>query len=434
MIDLAILNGKVYHDNKFVDTNVYVDGETIYAITTEKYPAKREVDATGLLVLPGIIDPHVHFDLDLGYTRSADNFERGSLLGALGGVTTVVDFLDPAQTPSDLESKYRRRVFEAEDSKIDYMFHACIKVPRCDLEEFVRKMLSLGMNSLKCFTTYSDSGRMTKDEDIVKLLELSEKYRFLLMVHAEEDSLIKNDPSFTFRDLGKSRPKEAEIQKALQLAGFVTRYGGFLYMAHVSSGETIEALKKDFPEIMNRRFFIESCPHYFVFDDGMLQRDDGYLYTMAPPLRSKLGKMYLNEDIDWVYSIGTDHCSFTKYEKRHELLSEIPLGIGSIEHSFDIMYNLFGNKVIDKMTKHPAQMNGIDHRKGKIKAGYDADLFLYRLGKGVINEDHSASDYSIYKGVPKSGTVVSTLVRGNFIVLDREFGDNTGKLVEGRAL
>ncbi len=434
MVDLAIMNGKVYQDGDFVDANVYVDKDIFQAVTAETYPAATEVDAKGMLVFPGLIDPHVHFDLDLGVMRSVDNFERGSLLAALGGVTTIIDFLDPADTPADLEMKYRRRVFEAEDSKVDYMFHACIKEPHCDLESFVIKMMSLGMNTLKCFTTYSDSQRMINDNEIIELLKLSEKYHFLLMVHVEDDDLIDLNPSYTFRELGISRPKQAEIQKALQLAGYVTRYGGFLYMVHVSSGETIENLKEYYPEILNRRFFLESCPQYFLFDDSVFSQKDGYLYTTAPPIRSKTEKMYLNANIDWIYAIGTDHCAFTKSQKHGELLSEIPLGIGSIEHSFDVMYNLYGNKIVEKMTTHPAQMNGLAGRKGKIKAGYDADLFLYRPGKGKITEDHSGSDYSVYMGVQKAGTVVSTLSNGSFIVRDREFENGFGRLLKGGRL
>jgi len=233
MIDKAIINGKIYQEGKMVSTNIYITDEKIFAISKEYFPALEEIDAKGLYVFPGIIDPHVHFDLDIGHFRSADNFEKGSMIAALGGVTTIIDFLEPVDNEHDLEKAYRKRIFEAEDSKIDYKFHACIKDPKCDLESFVLKMMSLGMNSLKCFTTYSESGRMTYDEDIIRLLRLSDKYKFLLLVHAEDNRLINHDPAFTFMDLNKSRPKEAEINKAMQLAGLVTRFGGYLYMVHV---------------------------------------------------------------------------------------------------------------------------------------------------------------------------------------------------------
>ncbi|MBN2504262.1 MAG: amidohydrolase family protein [Bacilli bacterium] len=431
MVDKAIVNGQVYQDGHWVKTNVYISGEKIYAITKDHYLAKEVIDATGLLVLPGLIDPHVHFDLDLGYIRSVDDFERGSMIAALGGVTTIIDFLEPVDNEKDLEKAYRKRLFEAEDSYIDFKFHACIKNPVCDLEVFVRKMSELGMNTLKCFTTYSDSGRMTSDETIIELLKLSEKYKFLLLVHAEDDSLIRLDPELMFRDLPVSRPKAAEINKAVQLIGYVAKYGGYLYMVHVSSGETIERLKEIHVELLNRKFFIESCPQYFLFDSSRLLQDDGYLYTTAPPLRTKTEQMYLRSNIDWVHVIGTDHCAFTSDQKAHEYLYEIPLGVGSIEHSFGVMHQMFGDKVIDKMSKNIALLHRIESQKGRLKVGLDADIILYKLEQSVIDSDHSNSDYSIYSGTQRSGIVMSTLIRGEFVVRDRNIERTFGRLVKG---
>ena len=426
MIDKAIVNGKVYLDSNFVNANVYIDNGKIHAISHELFPANELIDATGLHVIPGIIDPHVHFDLDLGLHRSIDDFENGSMIAALGGVTTIIDFLDPVANEFDLEKAYRKRLFEAEDSRIDYKFHATIKNPSGDLEAFVQKMLSLGMNSLKCFTTYSDSNRMTSDYHIVELLKLSQKYKFLLMVHAENEVDIDQDPSHTFRDLSSSRPSKAEINKVRQLASYLRQFGGYLYVVHTSSGETIETIKETYPELINKHLFFESCPQYFLFNDQKLKEDDGYLYTFTPPLRSERERIMLQENIDYIQTIGTDHCAFKAESKNKEYLNEIPQGIGSIEHSFDMMYQMFNEKIIDKMTKNVALLHFLDHKKGKIKVGYDADLFFYSLEKGKVESDHSLSGYSIYMGLPKSGKVVSTMVRGEFVVRDEVFEPHLG--------
>lgn len=427
MIDKAILGGDVYLDGTFQRTNVYIAGEKIFAISKEHLPAKESIDASHLKVFPGLIDPHVHFDLDLGYVRSVDNFENGSLIAALGGCTTIIDFLDPVDNEVDLEKAFRRRLFEAEDSKIDYKFHATIKEPQCDLERFVKKMQDLGINTLKCFTTYSESGRMISNGAILELLKLSQKYKFCLLVHAEKDSSIVRDPSHTFHDLPKSRPAKAEIEAAMELAGFVHRVGGYLYLVHVSSGDTIERLKADYFDLLNRHLFLESCPQYLLFNDQKLLQDDGYLYTMAPPLRSERERIWLNENIDFIQAIGTDHCAFTVDEKERELLVEIPLGVGGVEHFFDLMYHLFKEKIIDKMTRNVALLHRLETRKGRIKVGLDADLFLYEEKPNIIQEDHSFSNYTIYQGLPTSGQVVSTLLRGEFVVRDRVFMNTYGK-------
>ena len=430
MIDKAIIGGDVYLDGTFQRTNVYIAGEKIFAISKEILPARETINASMLKILPGLIDPHVHFDLDLGYARSVDNFENGSMIAALGGVTTLIDFLDPVDNDADLDKAFRRRLFEAEDSKIDYKFHATIKEPQCDLEKFVHKMLSLGINTLKCFTTYSDSGRMTSPDSILELLKLSQTYKFMLLVHAEKDSAIVSDPTFTYRELPKSRPSIAEIDQALALASMVQRVGGYLYLVHVSSGDTIERLKSEYFDLLNKHLFLESCPQYFLFNDQKLKGEDGYLYTMAPPLRSERERVWLNENIDFIQAIGTDHCAFRSDEKHRELLYEIPLGVGGIEHSFDLMYHAFGDKIIDKMSRNSALFHRLETRKGRIKVGLDADLFFYELKPSKISEDHSFSDYSIYQGLPKSDQVISTMVRGEFVVRDRTFLNTYGKYLK----
>ena len=267
--DKAIINGDVYIDGSFHQTNLYIHEGKIALLSHTTHPANEIIDARHLLVFPGLIDPHVHFDLDLGSMRSVDDFAYGSHLAALGGVTTIIDFLEPVSNEQDLEKALMKRKFEAEDCPIDYRFHATIMHPETDLERFVQKMLSLGIVTLKCFTTYKESGRMTQMEQIITLLELSRKYRFLLLVHAEDDAHIFLDPGMTYRDLSRSRPTLAETSMADQLARIVRKTGGYLYMVHVSSGDTIELLKSNYKDILNTHFFIESCPQYFLFNDDV---------------------------------------------------------------------------------------------------------------------------------------------------------------------
>ncbi|MDD3958481.1 MAG: amidohydrolase family protein [Candidatus Izemoplasmatales bacterium] len=429
-MDKAIINGDVYIDGSFHQTNLYIHEGKIALLSQKAYPADEIIDARHLMVFPGLIDPHVHFDLDLGTFRSVDDFAYGSQLAALGGVTTIIDFLEPVTNEQDLMKAWMKRKFEAEDCHIDYRFHATIMHPETDLERFVQKMLSLGIVTLKCFTTYKESGRMTQMAQIVELLELSRKYRFLLLVHAEDDAHISLDPGMTYRDLPRSRPTLAETSMADQLARIVRQTGGYLYMVHVSSGDTIELLKRNYPDLLNAHFFIESCPQYFLFNDSVFSEEEGYLYTCAPPIRSERERSLLQNNIDFVHTIGTDHCAFPASEKDRMALHEMPLGLGSIEHSFDMMYHRFGLKVIDKMTENIATLNHISGRKGKIKVGYDADVFLYDRVQGTVSDDHSLANYSVYLGQPKSGSVISTLCRGEFVIRDRMTMHHQGQYLE----
>jgi len=420
----------VFVDDAFVKTNLYILDGKIALISKAVLTSVLTINAINQYVIPGIIDPHVHFNLDLGKTHSKDDFYNGSICASFGGVTTFIDFLDPVDNPIDLEKAYLKRLEEAKLSVIDYKFHATIKNPTCDLEEFVQKMLSLGITSLKLFTTYSNSGRRTFDAQIIELIKLSEKYRFTLLAHIENDELIDLNSAFTFCDLSKSRPTISETKEALKLASFVRKYGGTLYMVHLSSGDTLERLTLDFPDILHQNFFVESCPHYFLFSDEVLQRKDGYLYTLAPPLRSFLEKEKLKSLYSHIDTIGTDHCSFFTSEKKQEFLNQLPLGIGGIEHSFEVMHSLFQTDSIIKLTKNVATIHNLK-TKGTIEVGKDADLCIFEKMDGFIHEDHSTSDYCVYIGIKKDLNIVSTISRGKFIVKDKVFVGGFGTFLKG---
>ncbi len=432
MYEKAIIYGSVYIDGEFVSKHIYIQEGKIAKISEKLYEAEEVIDAQNLEVLPGIIDPHVHFELNLGHVISVDDFYTGSVAAVYGGVTTIIDFLDPVDHQSEIENAYEKRLDLAKKSVCDYSFHATIKKPRGNLKEFVQKIKQLGMPTLKFFTTYSDSGRRTYDEQIIELMKLSESENITLLGHIESDELIRLDDSFLARDLPLSRPAISETIEALKLAEFLRSYGGKLYMVHLSSGRTLEALTGTYKALLNKSLFIESCPQYFSFTKDILNEDNGYLYTFAPPLRSASEQALLFKYSKYIDTIGTDHCAFNREHKHKKLLKDIPLGIGGVEHSFNIMRHHLGDDVIDKMTKRVAEIHGI-RNKGELKEGYDADLFLYEPMKAYkISDNHAQSDYSVYEQHPIDGKVVSTMIRGEFVMRDRKFLGGKGQWLRRR--
>ncbi len=431
MYDKAFINGKLYINQSWEFTNLYIEKDKIALLSDAVLPATETIDLKGFEVLPGIIDPHVHFELDLGFIKSVDDFYSGSVAAAYGGITSFVDFLDPVDNEIDLEKAFNKRMALAKKSVVDYHFHACIKNPKGDLEAFVKKMKSLGMNTLKLFTTYSDSNRRTYDPEILQLLELSKKYHFLIMAHIENDDLIVLDPKFTYKDLLTSRPTISETSEALKLAEFTRQTGGWMYMVHLSSGQTLEALIQNYPDILNQHFFVESCPQYFSFTKDVLERSDGFLYTFAPPIRTEHEKdlMFLYQEA--VYTIGTDHCAFMQKDKNQPTLKQTPLGIGGIEHALGIMRYHLGDEAIPKMTSRVAWTQSLNH-KGEIKEGYDADLVVFEPDSSTyVHGNHGSCDYSVYENKPSAGKVISTLVRGNFVIKNGEFLGGQGQWIKG---
>ncbi len=140
MYDLAVQGGKVYIEGTFMETNVYIQDGVIAKLTVENLSADEVVDAKGLFVLPGFIDPHVHMALDLGNAISCDDFESGSASAAKGGVTTILDFLDPVAHEDDLIRAFEKRYKIAQKSIIDYGFHATLSSFHGDIEKMVKQV------------------------------------------------------------------------------------------------------------------------------------------------------------------------------------------------------------------------------------------------------------------------------------------------------
>jgi dihydropyrimidinase len=183
-------------------------------------------------------------------------------------------------------------------------------------------------------------------------------------------------------------------------------------------------------DLLTSRFYVESCPHYLLFDESVLYKPDGYLYTMAPPLRPEAEKNALVRLFSELRTIGTDHCSFDRADKNKDYLKDIPLGVGGIEHSFHLMYHEFGDAVIDKMSKNPAAIFRLKN-KGEIKVGFDADFALFEKKERVITESHSAADSDIYLGRSVSTEFIMTMLQGRIVMEKGNVRHSIGRRLKG---
>ncbi len=423
MYDLGIENGAVYLDGQFSRLNIYIKDSKIASLTTENCNASKIIDAKDKFVLPGFIDPHVHFNLGVGANVSADDFYTGSVEAAMGGVTTFIDFLDPVKKAADIQKEFAKRNELAQKSIVDYSFHTTIANPSDCAEEIFDQGLKLGINSVKLFTTYADTDRRTYDDYIFSLLKCSEKAGGIVLVHSENDDLINHSKEISVKDHEKSRPSICENVEIMKLAQMARAAEGKLYIVHVSAGSSVELLKSAFrKELDNHQIILESCPHYFILNSDCLSRGDGYLYTMTPPLRPETDRILLNQNLDAITTIGTDHCPYTVDQKNHQFTSQIPMGIGGIRYSFLNMFSLFGFRILDKFTKGPAHVYGLT-QKGTLAPGKDADVTIFDVNKTTCVKDA----VSVYREKVFNGFIDSVICGGRLCVSNGVLCADIGK-------
>lgn len=419
MYDLGIVDGKLYLDGTFTNSNIYIKNGKISNISNSYLSSKITYNALNKMVLPGFIDPHVHFELNTGNYTSKDDFYNGSISAAFGGVTTVIDFLDPIKSTEEFSLAFNSSMKRSKRSIIDYGFHNTLAEPISPINKFFKVMKEKGIRTIKIFTTYSDSNRRTSDKKIEKILKMTKNENFMLLAHVENDDYMNYDKKTTIRKLNEVRPEESEIIEVAKLSEIVELTQGKLYIVHLNCGSSVELIKNKYNHLLNNNIFIESCPHYFYFTCDKYRMKENYLYTMIPPLRKKYEQIKLRKNIDYINTIGTDHCSYNSKEKNKQYIKDIPMGVGGVEFSFSLMFNLFGEKIIDKFTKNTAKLFEIYPNKGSLIPGTDADITIFDPNKEFTIKNHnSKSDYTIYKNMNLKGKVISTILRGEFIVKD----------------
>jgi dihydropyrimidinase len=425
-MDVGIMNGKVYIDGEFFEENIYIKNGRIDTITMSNLPCKVEYDAKGKLILPGFIDPHVHFHLTVGANTSKDDFTTGSIQGALGGVTTYIDFLDPIKATREFEKAFQERMKLAKYSVTDYGFHTTIANPTDEPSAIMQIGRKSGICSVKLFTTYAETDRRTFDNYIDELLKYSKELASRIVIHAENDNMINHATNILIEDHEDARPAISERTEILKLAEVAKERDGLLYLVHVSAGSSVEALTKYYSkQLKDKNIILESCPHYFLLNRDYYKREDGYLYTMTPPLREEKERLLQRKHIEDFTVIATDHCPFEAQVKNRQYTSQIPMGVGGIRYSFANMFTEFGTSIISKFTDGPAKAYGLYPQKGTLIPGADADIVIYDDSVTRVISDKD----SIYHNRELKGQVEQVYLRGELIVERGEFLGGKGKYV-----
>jgi dihydropyrimidinase len=436
-MSILIKNGQVVTASESYIADVYTEGEKIVAIGKDlKYSADKVIDASGKLVFPGGIDPHVHLDMPFMGTKSSDDYETGTRAALHGGTTMVIDFI--LQTQGDtLHNALRTWQQKSKGKAIgDYSYHMAVtdfndKVAK----EVVQMIEDEGISSFKTFMAYKGA-LMIDDGQMVQLMKVVKKHGGLVTVHATNgdmiDSLIaKNRAEGNLSPLYHylSQPEVTEAEASARFADMLHYTDCPGYIVHMTCEGALNAVRKSTQR--NQKVFVETCTQYLVLDASLYENDfEGAKWVMSPPLREKKDQIALWSGINQglVQVVGTDHCPFMWEQKKmgKDDFSKIPNGHPAIEHRMELLFSEGVNKGKISLTKYveisstnAAKIFGMYPRKGIIAIGSDADIVIFDPNKKhtiSVETHHMNCDYSGYEGMKVTGKTETVILRGQVAI------------------
>lgn len=421
MYDLRIDNGKIYTSGGLREGYVCIENGKIAEFRKEK--ADEVIDAKGMLVLPGVIDLHVHFR-DPGFTHKEDFF-TGSRAAAHGGVTTVVDM--PNTKPAPVSENLLVEKIRSLEGKgcVDFVISGGVS-DAGEIGKMGKHTLTFG----ELFMTYSFG--QEKLEGFEEALGGIRKTGRVAIVHCEDEEINKKAAE-RVKDKNEpashciARPPESEISAVKKVLALAKKTGVKLHICHLSTKEGVELVHRAKKEGMN--VTCEASPHHLFLTEKDMQRLGAYA-KMNPPLRTQSDRMALWNGLisGTVDMVATDHAPHTREEKEKDFW-EAPSGVPGVETSLPLLLTQLAQKRIDlnalvRITSTaPAQRLGIYPRKGIINRSSDADIvILDPKHEWKLKNEYllTKCGWSPFEGMEMKGLPVHTIIRGEPVMLDSE--------------
>jgi dihydropyrimidinase len=396
------------------------------------------VDARGCLVIPGGVDPHVHFSSPTQQVAVADDFESGTIAAAHGGTTTVIDFawqINDTTAVAAIDDAMARA-----DNKavIDYGFHLVLTKGPDDQSQDLDTVVERGVTSFKLYMAYPRRGLMVDDAVLFRMLEWSAAQGALTMVHAENGAVTdllarraieRGDTAPRWH--ARSRPDLTEVEAVYRATVLAEMAEAPVYFVHVSTAGAARHIGD--ARRRGRPVFAETCPHYLLLDESVYDAPgmEGAKWVLTPPIRKAENQepLWNALAIGDLQTVATDHCPFCFVggkDRGEGDFSKIPNGGPGIEHRLSLLFHngVLGGRFpverwVNMVATAPARTFGLFPQKGAIAVGCDADLVVFDPDAAAAitaKTSHSAVDYSMYEGRKVQGLARTVISRGEVIV------------------
>lgn len=446
MLDLSIRNAQICTAADRVKAQIGIRDGRIVTLAEDVGPAAEEIDATGLLALPGGIDAHVHLaQAQGGGVVMADGFESGTRSAAAGGNTTVMPFAlqQKGQSLREAVSAYHA----AADGRchVDTSFHLIITDPTPQvLGQELPALVRAGYTSFKVFMTYDDM--VLNDAQLLDVFDVARREKAMVMVHAEGYDAIRYMTK-RLEEAGRtapyyhaeSRPQSVEREATHRAISHAELTDVPITIVHVSGRDPMEQIQWAKKRGMN--VWAETCPQYIALTaedlKGLNMDFEGAKYVCSPPPRDDDSQKAIWEGLrDGTFDIfSSDHCPFRFEDAAGKAVDGartsfrwVPNGIPGIETRLPILFSEGVSKgriglerFVALTATNPAKLFGLYPRKGTIAVGADADITLWDPAREVtISQSllHHDCDYTPYEGLAVTGWPVRTILRGRTVFAD----------------
>ncbi|QHS59250.1 dihydropyrimidinase [Chitinophaga agri] len=436
-MQLLIKNGRIITATDDYYGDIIVSAGQVTAIGRKlSVPSAKVIDAEGLLVMPGGIDPHVHLDMPFMGTFSSDTHETGTRAALHGGTTTVIDFVLQQQGHSLREAldEWNERAYGTAVG--DYSFHMAVTDFNANTKAEIRTMIEQeGITSFKTFMAYKGA-LMIDDRQMTGLMQEVKQHGGMVTVHATNGDVIdylvakhlaegKTTPLYHYL----SQPEVTEAEAAARFTDLANYTGCPGYIVHLTCEGALNAVRN--ATRRNQKVFVETCIQYLLLDASKYDKGfESAKWVMSPPLREAKDQETLWAGINQnlVNIVATDHCPFMWQQKlmgEHDF-SKIPNGHPAIENRMELLFSegvnknrISLNKFVEVACTNPAKIFGMFPRKGTIAIGSDADIILFDPNEKhtiAAATHHMNVDYSAYEGWEVTGKVKTVLLRGEIAI------------------
>jgi len=432
----VIRGGRVWTPRGPLQADVVVEGERIAAIEPDGAPRAGDevLDATGLDVVPGFIDLHVHVADRIGPYELADDFASGTEVAVRNGITTLFAFATQreGETLDGAVGRYRARAAGA--CRCDVGLHLTPTAWPWDWDA-VGRLAAAGMRTAKLYTTYRQAGLFTGWERLAEAMARLRALDLGLLLHCEDDAVLAAAPPppdardpFSHAVARPAAAEVAAIRRACELAG---ETGCRLHVVHVSTAAGADAVAA--ARRRGARVTCETCPQYLLLDESRLRGGGGHRFLCTPPLRDEPARVHLEEclvagEIDLV---ATDHCAFRRADKDTwggDDYRAVPNGLAGLGALVPLAWELLVRRhdlgvgeLVRRLAENPARVAGVFPRKGALAAGADADVVVLDGGavaRPVVSTLADAHDPWADRTTRLLARHV--LLRGRRVVLDGE--------------